>query len=69
MNATEERTSTPTRTCRSQSRFGHCGLPGGHDGFHAVPIGDGVWFGYEPDRWGESVGYGKFVEGRWEALS
>lgn len=47
------------RLCRSRSRYGLCGRTGKHHGPYAVPIGDGVWYGY--DRAGRHVsplGYG-----------
>jgi hypothetical protein len=52
-------TVTPTvATCRSRSRFGCCGRPQQHDGPHAVPIGDGMSYGYR--RGGGALGYGHF---------
>jgi hypothetical protein len=52
----------PADTCRSRSRFGHCGRLAGHAGPHAVPIGDGLSFGYAI-RQGKATafGYGHLV--------
>lgn len=47
-----------TRSCRSQSQYGRCRRPSKHVGPHGVPIGGGVWFGYE--RGGQPHGYGHF---------
>ena len=50
-------TAEPARPapCRSRSRYGQCGLSE-HPGDHAVPIGDGVWFGYTRGN-GKPIGY------------
>lgn len=64
-------TVAPTRTrCRSKSPFGACGLTIRHGGpRHAVPIGDGLWFGYRGGgRLAVAVGYGKFHGRRWCTL-
>ena len=50
-----------TRRCQSRSGFGKCGREAKHQPPHAVPLGDGVWFGYE--RGGMSLGYGHFHDG------
>jgi len=59
--------SPMVETCRSKGRFGCCGLTPDHAGDHAVPIGDEVWFVYEP-RTGKPVGYCKAVNGEWVLL-
>ncbi|MFI7073524.1 hypothetical protein [Micromonospora sediminicola] len=48
-----------TTLCRSQSRYGKCGRTHNHNTPHAVPIGDGIWYGYE--RGGKPIGYGYFT--------
>lgn len=53
-----------TPACRSHTRYGRCGLTHQHDGFHAVPIGDGVWYGYE--RGGKPLGYGHLTGGTFQ---
>lgn len=47
-------------TCRSRSQYGRCGRTGKHAGPHAVPIGDGVWYGYRRARRATTpLGYGR----------
>lgn len=48
-------------TCKSSSKFGDCGLPAEHDGEHAVPIEDGLWFVY-PETTG-TLGYARLIGG------
>lgn len=54
-----------TETCDNSGEYGACGFASGHKGNHAVPIGDGVWFGYTP-RTGKPTGYYKRPERRRE---
>ena len=62
-------TETEVRKCRSKTKFGMCGLPQHPDRFHAVPVGDGVWYAYHGNGLSaEAVGYGKFVDGEWVNL-
>jgi hypothetical protein len=44
--------------CRSRTRYGRCGRPTQHGGPHAMPVGDGVWYGYADGR--TPLGYGRF---------
>ncbi len=43
--------------CRSRSKYGRCGRLNKHNGPHAVPIGDSVWYGYVNGR--TPLGYGQ----------
>jgi hypothetical protein len=52
------------RKCRSRSQYGDCWLSSKHDGEHAVPIGDDLWFAYPRPRTDGFLGYAVFCGDR-----